>query len=329
MSTRRTFLGAALGWSLAADAGGPRRFDLVEAPSNLGLRPPSPGVEPGTWKAPGALVAAGLAGRLRPDRHLRLPRPRYSFDAQPGTRIRNGVALRAFGLRLAEAVEQSLRRGTIPVVVGGDCSNLLGCLLGLRRSGGRGLIHLDGHSDFYHPGNYDSRSRLGSAAGMDLALATGRGEVLLTTWPGVRGALVEDADAVQIGERDAGAADYDYRDIERTTIERITVQWAKARGVTAAGARALRRLTARSLGRAWLHVDLDVLDQALMPAVDSPGSPGFTFDELATLVRDLLRSGRLAGLDVAIYDPDLDPRAVHAPAIVACLASALDVPAAR
>jgi len=35
------------------------------------------------------------------------------------------------------------------------------------------LVHVDGHDDFYHPGNYDSARRLGAVAGMDLALASG------------------------------------------------------------------------------------------------------------------------------------------------------------
>jgi hypothetical protein len=29
------------------------------------------------------------------------------------------------------------------------------------------VVHVDGHSDFFHPGNYDSTARLGSVAGMD------------------------------------------------------------------------------------------------------------------------------------------------------------------
>jgi arginase family enzyme len=37
-----------------------------------------------------------------------------------------------------------------------------------------------------------------------------------------------------------------------------------------------------SLTRAWLHVDLDVLDRSAMPAVDSPGTPGLTFAQLRT-----------------------------------------------
>jgi len=131
-----------------------RKLDVIEAPNNLGLRPPKPETEPGTWRGPEALEAAGLSKRLSPERRELLGRPRYAFDAQEGTRIRNGLTLRNFNLDLAGAVTRSLRRGAFPVVIGGDCS--LGCLFGLRRSGGRGLVHVDGHSDFFHPGNYDA-----------------------------------------------------------------------------------------------------------------------------------------------------------------------------
>jgi arginase len=302
-----------------------RKLDLIEAPNNLGLRPPGPGIEPGTWRGPSALERAGLSRRLRPDRHESLARPRYTTDAQPGTRIRNGAALRAFSLELAAEVERSLERGALPVVIGGDCSNLLGCVLALRRKGGRGLVHVDGHSDFFHPGNYDTASRLGSAAGMDLALATGRGEPLLTHWPAVAGPLVADADAVQIGEREAFDPAY-YRDIETTAIERTTVQSLQAEGVNAAVERTLRHLERRTIVRAWLHVDLDVLDRSVMPAVDSPGSPGLTYAELTSLIAGVMRSGRIAGVDFAIYDPDLDPVGRFASEIVACIGSALGIP---
>jgi arginase len=295
-------------------------IDLIEAPNNLGLRPPRPGVEPGTWRGPAALERAGLARELRPARHRRLARPLYSPGPARGTRVRNGNALRTFSLDLAAEVERSLAGGGFPVVVGGDCSNLLGCLLGLRRAGGRGLVHVDGHSDFFHPGNYDAASVLGAAAGMDLALATGRGEELLTRWPGVAGPLVDDADTVQIGERNGVDA---YPGLAGTAIEIITVQALRASGVEQTAGRALARVRDRGIDRAWLHVDLDVLDQTVLRAVDSPGTPGLTWVELADLIRALVGSRRIAGLDLAIYDPDLDPDGTQAQAIVACIGSAL------
>jgi len=128
---------------------------IVLAPSNLGLRPEENGGEPGTWRAPEVLMAAGLKARVGAERVLQLPRPPYVAQEQAGTRIRNGQTLRRFSLELAEAVRTVLTADAFPLAVGGDCSVLLGSLYGARLAGARGLIHIDGHSDFFHPGNYD------------------------------------------------------------------------------------------------------------------------------------------------------------------------------
>lgn len=289
--------------------------DLITAPWNLGLRPPRPGHEPGTWRAPQTLRAAGLDTRLRPARVVELDRPPYAFDPQPATRIRNGVTLREHTLRLADAVHATLADGgRFPVVLGGDCSILLGCLLGARRVGRCGLVHVDGHSDFRHPGNDDAGADLGSAAGMDLALATGRGELLLTHWPQAGRPLVADEDVVQVGDRE---------DEDVPPVTRFTAQEIQRIGIAELGERVARRLAERGLERVWLHVDLDVLDERVLPAVDSPGRPGLDYDQLAGLVAVLLGTGRVIGLDVAIYDPELDPDGTHAARIADCLATAL------
>lgn len=320
---RRLFLigaatAAALASGRAASANGRRQISLIEAPSNLGLRPLVPGREPGAWRAPQALRQAGLEARLRPVATHALARPIYNFEGDGESRIRNGRAIRAFSEALAPLVEADLAAGHFPLVIGGDCSILPGCLPG---AGEVGLIQVDGHSDFYHPGNYDTRARLGSVAGMDLALATGRGEPLLADWDGRP--LVADDRVVQIGERDELTADFDYRDIEDTAIHRIPVRRLLANGIAATVQYALSVGAAQSL-RFWLHIDLDVLDGKVMPAVDSPGSPGLTHDQLADLVEGLLASGRIRGASVTIYDPELDRTGRYAREIVACLGRAFD-----
>ena len=325
--TRRDFaLGTACLAGAARASAPAREISLISAPISLGLRPGAKGQEPGTWRAPEVLLAAGLAAKLGAKARPALPRPRYDFHERPGTRVRNGDTLRAFLLDLGETVRHELVAGQFPLVLGGDCSVMLGCLFGARLAGGRGLVHIDGHSDFFHPGNYDTRARLGTAAGMDLALATGRGEALLTNWPGIDGPLVADIDVIQAGERDAESADYDqyYGDIVRTAITRLTIQQIQREGIAGTATRIVRRLEARELEHAWVHVDLDVLDERVMNAVDSPGSPGFDFDELATLLRALIDSGRVIGLDVCIYDPDLDEGHRFAKPIVDCLARAFE-----
>jgi arginase len=329
--TRREFTlmaGAALlgGRQARPRQGTPRGISLVLAPSNLGLRPNAGGRgEPGTWRAPQALLDARLASAVDAGEVLSLPRPAYEVDAQDGTRIRNGRSIREFSLQLAQKVAGVLQRRRFPLVIGGDCSILLGSLYGSRLAGGRGLVHVDGHSDFFHPGNYDSAKVLGAAAGMDLALASGRGEPLLTEWPAIGKPLADDADIVQVGERNAQDAAFklSYGDIVQTTITQITIQRVLAEGVDAAARRVIARLEARGLNEVWLHVDLDVLDEAVMPAVDSPGSPGLDYAQLARLVAALCASGRMVGVNFTIYDPERDPDARCARPLVRCIADGL------
>jgi arginase len=76
-------------------------------------------------------------------------------------------------------------------------------------------------------------------------------------------------------------------------------------------------------GPAWLHVDLDVLDQADLPAVSYPQDHGLSWDGLVALTRPLLASDALLGLSVADFNPDLDPEGTHARRVVAALAEAM------
>jgi arginase len=312
--TRRDFIAAAAATAVVPAQADDRSVSIVLAPSNLGLSPVGSSQQ-GTWRAPHSLLQAGLAAALETDEVVALERPTYQFEAQPGTRIRNGVSIRAFSLQLAEKVADILRRGRFPLVIGGDCSVLLGGLYGTRLADGRGLVHIDGHSDFYHPANYDTSKRLGAVAGMDLALASGRGEDLLTAWPQVGKPLAADADIVQIGQRDGR--------LSATGITQWTVQRTLKDGIDATARAVLARLEARALDKVWVHVDLDVLDDSVMPAVDSPGSPGFDYAQLSALIAALRASGRVAGADFAIYDPERDPETRYAKPLVRCIAEAI------
>ena len=103
----------------------------------------------------------------------------------------------------------------------------------------------------------------------------------------------------------------------------MPVQDVLRAGIAEVVGRTIGYLRQQGLDRVWLHVDLDVLDQRELPAVDTPGSPGLTFGQLSQLLSRLVAAGCVVGLDVAIYDPELDPAGEYAPRIVDCLASAL------
>jgi arginase len=73
-------------------------------------------------------------------------------------------------------------------------------------------------------------------------------------------------------------------------------------------------------------VDLDVLDRSVLDAVDSPGSPGLTARELSDLIYTLKLSGRIAGVDFTIYDPDLDPNRRYPKMLADCITRGLKGP---
>jgi len=279
---------------------------LILAPCNLGLRPLYPGHVPGTWRAPQALMAQGLAERLHADAVTELPKPDYSPEAQAGTRLYNGHALREFNLMLAEEVARTQARHAFPLVIGGDCSVLLGALAGSRATGPVSLVHIDGHSDFRHPGNYNPQQKLGAVAGMDLALATGRGEALLTRWPGIADPLVKDEHAIQIGERESQDDNFAWPDIAQSGITCLDVFTAQRMGPGMIKQAIAQVLSSQPGQRYWVHFDVDVLDQAVMPAVDSPGSPGIDRRWLEAICASLLACPLCCGMTVTVFDPDLD-----------------------
>jgi arginase len=291
------------------------RIAVIEAPSILGLRPT--GVE----TLPEALLHAGLIDRLHA-RHAGCVAPdnSYSSSRDSTTLTLNGPGIASFSRKLADAVGAVLDEGEFPVVLGGDCSILLGDLLALKRRGRYGLLFVDGHADFYSP----EANPNGEAASMDLALATGRGPDVLTNIE-QRRPLVNDEDAVAFGFRDADEqAAYGSPPLPKQLFA-VDLGTIRNRGVDAAVRDAVAHLT-RDGGPDqgfWMHVDADVLDDAIMPAVDYRLPGGLSWNELTRTLRVAVQSGRAVGLEVTIYNPKLDSDGTGARELVRVIGDAL------
>ena len=274
----------------------------------------------GVERLPEALLDAGLADALRARRAGRVEPPLYDPARDPVTRLLNPAGLRNYAVELADATGTVLDRGEFPIVLGGDCSIVLGNLLALRRRGRHGLLFIDGHADFYQP----EAEPNGEAASMDLALATGRGPSVVTDFEG-RERLVRDEDVVVFGRRDGDeAAQAGSQRVEDTDIMLIDLAATRARGVEQAAADALARLRRPELAGFWIHLDCDALDDAVMPAVDYRLPDGLSWYELETVLRMAIESGRAVGLEVTIFNPALDADGAIARALVAGLVRALD-----
>jgi arginase len=272
---------------------------VLDAPSNLGLRPLG-GVEPGVSGLAGALRACGIVERLGARDAGVVEPPPYSFDMEA-----NRAAIAAYTPRLADRIGTIL--DDFPVVLGGDCSVLLGAGLALKRRGRYGLAFVDGHLDFR---SLEWAPEVGAVAGEDLAVVTGHAEASLADIDGL-GPYFREQDVVAMCERERDPA-------ERAAIAKtaITVYDLDAfydlRSETAAVPRA----------PFWIHVDADVIDSALLPAVDSPAPDGLEFRTLTTVITRLRRHGAI-GLDVTVFDPSLDPDGSQARALTDCLVAAL------
>jgi arginase len=92
-------------------------------------------------------------------------------------------------------------------------------------------------------------------------------------------------------------------------------------------AAALKRLTSPRPSEEprgfWIHLDADVINPSVMPAVDSPEPGGPTIEELVDLLTPLVRHPRALGLELTIYDPGLGPDGSHATRLASLLENVL------
>jgi arginase len=281
-----------------------RPVAIVGAPSSIGIRPYDSGEVRHLDRAPGAFRKLRVVERLGAVDLGDVVPPAYRDYVRPPGRPRNEPEVATYSVSLAERVATAAGEGRFAVLLGGDCSIVLGALLGARQAAGGavGLAYVDGHADFATP----QESQTGSVASMCLGLAVGRGDSPLARLAG-SSALVQSKDVVLLGRRDAAEPWYGHTALAASEILDLPDEALRARGLTASATESLERLSSPGLRGFWVHVDADVLNPTEMPAVDSPEPGGPTFDEIVDLLAPLVRHPRALGLELTIYDPALDP----------------------
>lgn len=289
----------------------------------IGVPFDSAGTATGVARAPAALRAAGLltalqeAGRSVVDTgDVPLTPGGATRDAASG--IIAPAALLAMVHNVRDAVSAAIAAGAVPLVIGGDCPVLLGCLAAIREEP-VGLLFVDGHEDAWPP----QMSTTGEAADMELGLLLGR---FVDDLPDpLRSALprIQPERVVVVGARDQ-------QELADAGVESIdgVVDVIRTEGLTQAAIETL--VTERidrldALGRWWLHVDLDVLSTVSLSAVDYRQDGGLDRPTLTALTERALGARGVAGWTVTIYNPDLDPDGLQAEAIVRYIARSASV----
>ena len=274
------------------------------------------GYDRGEARAPGALRRAGLADSVDVDLGdavTVIGRSRRD-DATGGLALHDTiVAAHALAGALREGM--GTHPGRRPLVIGGDCSLLLGVFAHLRAGLGEvGLWSVDGHPDYVDA----SASETGETADLQLAVLTGDGP------PGLVGLgtavpMVHSRHVALIGHRTRDLDAASTAELARLPDDVLTLgSPAVLDDPHRAGSRAAG--WADRLGvPMWLHIDVDVLDPSVMPAVTYPQGGGPDLDQLGDVLTPLAASPHLIGVSVADFRPDLDDAARYAARLVALL----------
>jgi arginase len=272
----------------------------------IGVPYTSSGRTDGEARAPSVVRAAGLLDALAVESDVvdygDVPVPSATSDRDPETGIIAPAALAGMIDTVSSSVRRALDEPRLPLVIGGECPLLLGCLEAARAEFGRiGLLFVDGHEDAWTP----QQSTTGEAADVELGFVLGLTHATGMPDLEARLPLVQLEDTVVLGPRDgmelveAGVPslaeavafldDIQLRNGDLDTTAR-----------TLAG-----RLHARP-GHWWFHLDLDVLSTEAMPAVRYPQPGGLDWSDLTVLTAATLQTPGIVGWDITIYNPDLD-----------------------
>jgi arginase len=280
-------------------------WELLAAPLDCAGQSEGEERAPEALLAAGAGEAAGAGGRPIRELDTRL----RSSERDPASGVIDVDGVRRATAEVAQAVDDVLASGRRPLVLGGDCTLAPGILDAATRGAGEfGLVFFDGHPD----GCDGKTSPTGEAADMDLAVLTGRGPEALR--PGDRpGPVVDPGRIALIGVRGDAPADIQLEDgrtvqeleLLDPAIHRIDAETMSEVGAERAAERALRAVAGS--GRVWVHLDVDVLDESVMPAVSYPQANGPALEELTAMLAGIAASAEIAGAQVTCFNPDLDP----------------------
>jgi arginase len=256
---------------------------------------------PGTRKAPAIFDQFSFKERLNINQTYTITPPAYTGEVDSKTGIKNLPELIDYTIQYAEVIRKIISDNQFPIVIGGDCSILIGSMLALKQSGNYGLVHIDGHTDYAIA---RISSSTGGAAGMDLAIVTGVGDDAITNINQLK-PYVAEAKTAQFANR---CYDKTFNgNFYNTDIFSADLPVLREKGIVETAYEFIEKLKRNKVEGVWLHVDADVLDSELMPAVDSPQEDGLSYDELKTLLKTFIKSGLVTGFQLTIYDPDLDP----------------------
>ncbi len=200
---------------------------------------------------------------------------------------------------IAKVVDESVRNGEAPVVVGGDHSINLGAFSGAFAASDQtiGMIYIDAHGDMNTPESSLSHN----IHGMHLASLMGFGPDIMTQLYTPEVKLPTDR-LLHIAGCDFDQAEIDL--LKRENIPNFSMVDLLKSGM-APLFQMIDELSAK-VDRIWVSVDLDAIDSVYAPGVGIPNQGGLTYREVSALMSYIGEHCAVAGVDIVEYNPNFD-----------------------
>lgn len=200
---------------------------------------------------------------------------------------------------VAKRVEEQLRLGKLPILLGGDHAIAIGTLAGAAHVFNKlGLIWFDAHADM----NTDETTPSGNIHGMSLAAAIGRGHPDLVQAARPTESL-QTKHIVIIGARSIDAGEREL--LAKAGITVFTMHEIDRDGMSAVMKQAIQIASAGTEG-VHLSLDLDAFDPSEAPGVGTPVRGGITYREGSLAMEMLAAANIITSVDVVEVNPLLD-----------------------
>jgi len=196
-------------------------------------------------------------------------------------------------------VTDSLNRGMIPVVLGGDHSIAAGSASAVATFYENiGVIWVDAHADF----NDEHSTVTGNVHGMPLSALCGMGPSSMVAHA-KKVNYINPKNAVIVGARCVDKAEWPR--LKEAGVTVFTIEDIREKGIDSVMDEAI---AIASNGTKGIHVsfDLDSMDPSVAPGVGTPVPNGFNLKEADVITTKLNESGKILSVDMVETNPILD-----------------------
>ncbi len=262
------------------------KISLIQVPYDLGEE------QVGMGKGPIRYIQAGADRKLL-DRGFEVKVETVKRDIPTENDMLKKIA--NINANLAKSVKNAIDENYFPLVLGGNCNNILGILGGVASSK-IGIIYFDAHGDYNTP----KISISGFFDGMPLAIATGQCYPDLLTQIGNIGPIPE-AYTMHVGARDLDPKEREL--LENSEVQLLENSELKKDTQMSALSSALTKLQSE-VNEVYLHIDIDVIDPQEAPGVNYRTPNGLSLDEMEKATLMIAEKFRIKAAALTAYNPD-------------------------